>query len=138
MPAKKRKPPANDSPKAKPREALPLMFTVPPGSDGLLSNMNTFGSRLAQRREAMGLSLAALARKAEISKTYLWELENDSSRGTPSALVLHNLAVALSTTMDQLWTGTAPDPGDALRYAAATLRAIAEAAGVEVPLALPK
>jgi transcriptional regulator with XRE-family HTH domain len=101
-------------------------------------DMNTFGSRLTQRREAVGLSLAALARKAEISKTYLWELEHDNSRGIPSALVLHHLAVALSTTMDQLWSGIAPDPADALRSAAATLRAIADAAGVEVPPDLSK
>jgi transcriptional regulator with XRE-family HTH domain len=104
----------------------------------LSEDMNTFGSRPRRRREAVGLSLAALARKAEISKTYLGKLEHDNSRGIPSALVVHHLAVALSTTMDQLWTGIAPAPADALRSAAATLRAIADAAGVEAPLDLSR
>ena len=51
------------------------------------------------------MSLEELATKADISKTYLWELEQDSA-GTkkPSARILLRLASALSTTIADLLT----------------------------------
>ncbi len=59
--------------------------------------------KLRKLREEKGLSLDELATKANISKTYLWELERDSA-GTkkPSADVLLRVANALSTTLAEL------------------------------------
>lgn len=57
-------------------------------------------NRITELREQAGLSLDELAKKAKISKTYLWELEKDEA-GTkkPSADVLLRIANALSTTI---------------------------------------
>jgi transcriptional regulator with XRE-family HTH domain len=57
-------------------------------------------NRITALREQAGLSLDELAKKAKISKTYLWELEKDEA-GTkkPSADVLLRIASALSTTI---------------------------------------
>lgn len=59
--------------------------------------------RIRELRERSGLSLDKLAENADISKTYLWELESDKS-GTkkPSADVLLRIANALSTTIADL------------------------------------
>jgi hypothetical protein len=43
MPTKKKKTPSNASALAKPRATLPLMFTVPPGSEGLLTKAQIAG-----------------------------------------------------------------------------------------------
>ena len=64
----------------------------------------TFGERLRSRREADERSLAWVARKAGISKTYLWELERGRA-DSPSALVLERLADLFGVTMDELWRG---------------------------------
>jgi transcriptional regulator with XRE-family HTH domain len=65
----------------------------------------TLSERLRQLREAKQLSLNELATKANISKTYLWELEKDMSGAKkPSAAVLLRLAKALSTTIGDLLT----------------------------------
>lgn len=63
----------------------------------------TLAERLRQLREEKQLSLDELAAKAGISKTYLWELEKDTSGAKkPSADVLLKLAKALSTTIGDL------------------------------------
>jgi transcriptional regulator with XRE-family HTH domain len=56
--------------------------------------------RIRKLREDKGLSQEELATKAGISKTYLWELERDTT-GTkkPSADVMLKIAKALSTTL---------------------------------------
>lgn len=56
--------------------------------------------RIRKLREDKGLSQDELATKAGISKTYLWELERDTT-GTkkPSADVMLKIAKALSTTL---------------------------------------
>lgn len=68
--------------------------------------------RLRQFREARGLSLDELATKADLSKTYLWELERDlAAAKKPSADVLLRVAAALSVTIADLLdlpTVTAP------------------------------
>ncbi len=49
------------------------------------------------------MTLEDLAEKAQVSKTYLWELEKDlSSEKKPSADVLLRIATALSTTISDL------------------------------------
>jgi transcriptional regulator with XRE-family HTH domain len=63
----------------------------------------TLAERLRQLREQRQLSLDELASKAGISKTYLWELEKDTTGAKkPSADVLLRLAKALSTTIGDL------------------------------------
>lgn len=59
--------------------------------------------RINEERERAGLTLDQLAERAGVSKTYLWELENDTKgEKKPSADVLLKLAAALSTTIGEL------------------------------------
>jgi transcriptional regulator with XRE-family HTH domain len=54
-------------------------------------------------RETKEMSLDELASRAKISKTYLWELEQDTAgEKKPSADVLLRIATALSTTLAEL------------------------------------
>ena len=57
-------------------------------------------SQIATLRTKAGLSIDELAKRAGLSKTYIWELENDKS-GTkkPSADVLLKIARTLSTSI---------------------------------------
>ena len=59
--------------------------------------------RLREARERAGMSLERLAEEAGVSKTYLWELEQDA-RGEkkPSADVLLRIAKALKTSIADL------------------------------------
>ena len=59
--------------------------------------------RIRDARKAAGLTLDKLAAAAGVSKTYLWELENDKEGAKkPSAEVLLKIAEALSTTLADL------------------------------------
>lgn len=63
----------------------------------------TLADRIRELREVKEMSLEDLASKAGISKTYLWELEKDSTGAKkPSADVLLKIANALSTTIADL------------------------------------
>jgi transcriptional regulator with XRE-family HTH domain len=63
----------------------------------------SIAERLRRTRESKGLSLDELAARAEISKTYLWELEKDTAgEKQPSAKVLLRIAAALSVTIADL------------------------------------
>lgn len=63
----------------------------------------SLAARLRKLREDRGMSLDDVATKAKISKTYLWELERDTSGAKkPSADVLIRIANALSTTLADL------------------------------------
>lgn len=46
------------------------------------------------------MTLDELAKKAEISKSYLWELENKESQSSPSAEKLTSIAEALEISID--------------------------------------
>ena len=60
-------------------------------------------TRLRELRDAKGMSLDEVAKKAKISKTYLWELEGDADEEKkPSADVLLRIANALGTTLAEL------------------------------------
>lgn len=60
----------------------------------------SLAARLRKLREDKGMSVEELAAKAKISKTYLWELERDTSGAKkPSADALLKIARALSTTL---------------------------------------
>jgi transcriptional regulator with XRE-family HTH domain len=63
----------------------------------------TLAKRMAELRDKAGLSIDELAKKAGISKTYVWELEKDETGSKkPSADVLLRLAAALSSTIAEL------------------------------------
>jgi len=63
----------------------------------------SLAKRIQELRERAGMTLDELAKKAGISKTYLWELENDAKgEKKPSADVLLKIANALSTTIADL------------------------------------
>lgn len=63
----------------------------------------TLAARIRDRRQKAGLTLDQLAKKAGISKTYLWELESDEAgEKKPSADVLLKIAKALGTTLADL------------------------------------
>lgn len=58
---------------------------------------------LRKFREEKGLSLDEVAKKADISKAYLWELERDTDGSKkPSAVILMRIAAALSRTLAEL------------------------------------
>lgn len=63
----------------------------------------SMAEKLRKLRDDKGLSLDEVAKKADISKTYLWELERDTAGAKkPSADVLLRIANALGTTLAQL------------------------------------
>jgi transcriptional regulator with XRE-family HTH domain len=59
------------------------------------------GDRVRQRREERGISAAELARRANVSKGYLSEIEAGKTP-RPSADVLYRLATALGTSIGDL------------------------------------
>lgn len=63
----------------------------------------SLAKRLRQIRESKDLSLDEVAKRASISKQYLWELEKDTAgEKKPSADVLLRIANALSVTIADL------------------------------------
>lgn len=63
----------------------------------------SLAKRIQDARKRASLTLDQLADKASVSKTYLWELENDTNgEKKPSADVLLRIANALSTTIADL------------------------------------
>jgi transcriptional regulator with XRE-family HTH domain len=63
----------------------------------------SLAKRLQEERKRAGLTLDQLADKAGVSKTYLWELENDAKgEKKPSADVLLRIANAVSITIADL------------------------------------
>lgn len=61
----------------------------------------TLGERVKKRRDELGISLNALARKAGVSTSYLWEIEN-GKRINLTGAVLERLADALGCSVDYL------------------------------------
>lgn len=63
----------------------------------MTTKADSFAHRLKAHREAAGFTLAELAERAGISKTYLWELEKDEAgEKSPSVDVAKKIAAALS------------------------------------------
>lgn len=60
------------------------------------------GQRIQRLREESELSLSQLANRAEVSKGYLWKLENGRTEARPSAETLYKIARALGTSMSAL------------------------------------
>jgi transcriptional regulator with XRE-family HTH domain len=64
-------------------------------------NLTSVGKRIATLRQIKNFSLPGLAEAAEVSKGYLWQLENGEDPN-PSLAVLMKLATALDTTVAEL------------------------------------
>ncbi|HEY3382586.1 MAG TPA: helix-turn-helix transcriptional regulator [Vicinamibacterales bacterium] len=63
----------------------------------------SLAERIRRMRESGGLTLDEVARRAKISKTYLWELEKDTAAEIkPSVDVLLRIAAALGATLADL------------------------------------
>jgi transcriptional regulator with XRE-family HTH domain len=60
------------------------------------------GKRIRRFREDKDMSLNALAAATDISKSYLWSLENDATATRPSGDTLYKIAEALGVTMTAL------------------------------------
>jgi transcriptional regulator with XRE-family HTH domain len=78
------------------------------------------GDQIRRFREERGLNLSRLAAEAEVSKGYLWNLENDQDARRPSADTLYAIAKALGVTMSDLMgrkllPAAAPQVPDSLR-----------------------
>lgn len=70
---------------------------------GERSHFPHFGGNLRRARKAQRYTLAQLAREVGVSKTYLWELENDTEgKKSPSADVVHRLARLFGMSMEEL------------------------------------
>lgn len=70
--------------------------------------MNTVGKRLRHIREQRGLTLDQLAERAGVSKSFLWEVEQDKSGISGERLL--RVANALGASLDFLLRGEpAPD-----------------------------
>lgn len=71
-----------------------------PATDSPTANIS---KNLHASRTAAGMTLEQLAKKSSISKTYLWELENDEvGLKKPSADILLRIARELDTTIADL------------------------------------
>ena len=62
----------------------------------------TLGENIRALRTQRGLTLRALAAKADMSPAYLSEIENDKHAAGPTAPVLERLADALGVSVDTL------------------------------------
>lgn len=84
--------------------------------------------QIKRRRLEQGLTLAELARRANVSKGYLHRMENESNAPRPSADVLFRIAFALGTTVGDLLEKQLPTPENDLTNIPDSLRefAIAE------------
>lgn len=72
---------------------------------------NSLGDKIKKRRKEMKLSLDKLANISDISKSYLWELENRTTR-KPSAEKLTKIAEALEVTINYLLNDSSSSPSE--------------------------
>lgn len=69
--------------------------------------MPTLGEKLRDLRKTLRLTLDEAAAKADVSKSYLWELENKPT-AQPTVAKLSAIAVAYGTTVAALLEEEAP------------------------------
>ena len=81
----------------------------------------TLAEKLKSLREEKDLSVADLAEQSDVSKPYIWQIE-DGRRKNPTGEVLRKLASALGTTVPELMGAPAGIPEDALRDLPQSLR----------------
>src|SRR5258706_7688433 len=65
------------------------------------NRMSVVGDRIKQRRAEVNISLAELARRADLSKGYLHAIESGETQ-SPSAEILYRIANELGTTIADL------------------------------------
>jgi XRE family transcriptional regulator of biofilm formation len=65
------------------------------------NHMSVVGDRIKQRRVEVNISLAELARRADLSKGYLHAIESGETQ-SPSAEILYRIANELGTTIADL------------------------------------
>lgn len=74
----------------------------------MMDDSTTLGQRVRKFREQQGYSLSELARRAGISRSYLYQLETDASSPTQEKLEL--LARALNVALQDLLGIAIPSP----------------------------
>jgi transcriptional regulator with XRE-family HTH domain len=84
--------------------------------------------QIRTRRLAQGLTLAELARRAEVSKGYLSQLENSTDTPRPSADILYRIAFALGASVGELLEKQLPRTVEELTDVPAGLRMFAQQA----------
>lgn len=67
-------------------------------------NYAEIGKRIAYRRKELGLKQAQVSERANISSTYMSNIER--AKSIPSTEVIMRLAIALDTTPDEFLVGT--------------------------------
>jgi DNA-binding XRE family transcriptional regulator len=96
--------------------------------DAHMDQSSLVGQRIRQRREELGITLTALADRADVAKSYLSSLENGQGNERPSGRTLYRIAEALGTTMsDLLGSRLLVEPPYEVP---AALREFAESAGI--------
>jgi len=95
------------------------------GDDGL-----ALADQIRRRRQEQGLSLAELARRAEVSRAYLHQLENGTAESNPSAKMLYRIAFALGTSVGELMEKQLASSGEELTDVPDALREFALAEGL--------
>lgn len=75
---------------------------------------NLLGNKIKKLRKEKKQTLDALAKEANISKSYLWELENSDAK-KPSAEILNLIAIALDVTTDFLLNNTNVDADEQIK-----------------------
>lgn len=84
--------------------------------------------QIRMRRLAQGYTLAELARRAQVSKGYLSQLENSTDTRRPSADILYRVAFALGASVGELLEKQLPRTGEELTDVPAGLREFAQQA----------
>ncbi len=74
--------------------------------DNDLSLLSQLGKRIAYLRKKKGMSQLDLSIEAEISKSYISDLEN--GRRNPSVLLLQRIASSLGVSLEKLFQGIVP------------------------------
>lgn len=67
-----------------------------------MAELARIGKKIRELREESGLSLSQLAKNADVSKSYIWRLEQGESESRPSGDTLYKIARALGTSMSAL------------------------------------
>lgn len=75
-------------------------------ADNDLSLLPQLGKRIAYLRKKRGMSQLDLSLEANVSKSYISDLEN--GRRNPSALLLQRIAFALGVSLEKLFQGVVP------------------------------
>jgi transcriptional regulator with XRE-family HTH domain len=88
--------------------------TVPSSTTSPETPGGDFGSRLRSSRRAQGLSLQALASRAEVSASFISQVETGKSQ--PSVATLFALATSLGVPIVDLFGDRDRDPQDSDRY----------------------